>query len=118
MCFPVGFHGSFKGLDKALLATWVAKGAAVFFVGEGRCGEDLLYGAYVVGLKGGEVSFEVGQRCVKLSVTFVVNVALLTKNPRLRKPRFPETLWLISRRRLPAMVEVFGNLAAWLNSAR
>ena len=90
----------------------------MFFVGEGRCGEDLLYSANVVGFEGGEVSFEVCESSIELSVTFVVNVALLTKNPRLRKPRFPETLRLISRRRLPAMVEVFGNLAAWLNSAR
>ena len=43
LCLSVGFHGSLEVLDETLLATGVAKGAAVFFVGESRCGEDLLY---------------------------------------------------------------------------
>ena len=63
LCLPVGFHGGLEVLDKALFATGVAKGAAVVFIGKGRCGEDLLYGTYVIGLQGGKVSFEVGQRC-------------------------------------------------------
>ena len=77
LCFPGGFHSGLEVLDEALLAARVAEGAIVVFVGKGRGGEDLLYGTYVVGLQGGKVSFEVGQSCVELPVTFIVNVTLL-----------------------------------------
>ena len=73
----IGFHGSFEVLDQALSATGVTKGPAVFSVGKCRGEEDLLYSAYVVGLDGWEVALKVGKCCIKLSVAYIFDVALL-----------------------------------------